>query len=168
MKKTLIVSIFIVFFIALTVMSPVLAVKPNGPAADNGLNKGKSDVRHLELYEKNPMTWEPVIDGAWGKMNFDMDSFVFNGHSLEAGTEYSLIYYPDPWPGNGLQILGTGVTNEDGNVHIKDSFDFTEIPINDDENKGAKIWLVLSDDVAGDHMSGWNPSEYLFEYNILD
>lgn len=33
-----------------------------------------------------------------------------------------------------------------------------------DGTEGAKIWLVLSDDVTcGTGMAAWNPTEYLFE-----
>lgn len=140
------------------------------PAADNGLNKGKSTVKHLYLFEKNPSDWTIVEDGAWGKMTFKPDNFVFNGHGLEAGSEYTLIYYPDPWPGNGLMCLGSDVASADGQVHIAEDFDFTAIPVEGDENDGAKIWLVLSNDVDcedGTSMTGWNPTEYLFEYALV-
>ena len=33
--------------------------------------------------------------------------------------------------------------------------------------RGAKIWLVLNDDIVGGSMSGWNPTEYLFEYDLI-
>jgi hypothetical protein len=135
-----------------------------GPA--QGINdKGKTE--HLYLFEKDPATWEIVPDGAWGKMSFQADSFVFNGHGLEAGFIYSLVYYPDPWPGTGLMVLGTGTADEFGDVHIAGDFDFTAIPIAGDENAGAKIWLVLSSDVGDGQMAGWNPTEYLFEYQLI-
>ena len=79
---------------ALMLASVAVAVKPNGPSAYNGLNKGKSSVKHLYLYEKDS-SWNVVPGGAWGKMRFDDDSFVFNGHGLASGTDYTLIYYPD-------------------------------------------------------------------------
>lgn len=45
------------------------------------------------------------------------------------------------------------------------------MPTMDDENygSGAKIWLVLSDDVdcTAANMIGWNPIEYLFEYDLI-
>jgi hypothetical protein len=32
----------------------------------------------------------------------------------------------------------------------------------------GKIWLVLSSDVSGDdEMTGWNPTSYLFESNLV-
>ena len=38
-----------------------------------------------------------------------------------------------------------------------------------DINEGAKIWLVLSDDVdcGTKIMTGWNPTEYLFEGELI-
>jgi len=152
-------------------MMPVLAAQPN-PSADNGLMmNGQSEVRHLELYQKDPSTLEIVASGARGKMTFDLDSFIFNGKGLEAGVEYSLIYYPDPWPGTNLVVLGEGTANSGGNVNIKGDFDFTSIPNEDDENDGAKIWLVLSEDVdieAPTKMIGWHPDQYLFEYDVIN
>jgi hypothetical protein len=98
--------------------------------------------------------------------------FVFNGHSLAIGQDYTLIYYPDPWPGKGLICLGSGTVNEDGNVHIKGSVDTGDLPIDADENDGAKIWLVLSSDVdCGElelyEMVAWTLTAYLFEYDLI-
>jgi len=141
---------------------------PNGPA-------GRSPIAHLYLYEKDPETWEIVEDGAWGKMKYNQYgpnfNFVFNGHRLEPGYDYTLIYYPDPWPGEGLVCIGEGTADIDGNVHIQGSVDTGDMPSMDDENfeAGAKIWLVLSDDVdcIAANMIGWNPIEYLFEYDLI-
>jgi hypothetical protein len=138
-------------------------------------NKGKS--KHLYLFEKDPETWNIVEKGAFGKLRYFEDGkFVFNGHGLEEN-DYSLIYYPDPWPGSDLKIIGSAITNKGRNVHIMGIFDFTRenIPILNDDNydEGAKIWLVLSDDINKDvpenkYMDGWNPNEYLFEYKLIN
>ena len=139
---------------------------PNGPA-------GKSNTAHLYLYEKDEATWEIVEDGAWGKMRYHLSGptfdFVFNGHGLEIGLEYTLMYYPDPWPGSGLICLGVGTVNDEGDVHIMGNVDTGDLPIEGDENAGAKIWLVLSDDVdcTNQEMVGWTPGEYLFEYALI-
>ena len=46
-----------------------------------------------------------------------------------------------------------------------------DFPHPDDANylDGAKVWLVLSDDYDGAtcQMNGWNPTEYLFEYDLI-
>lgn len=142
---------------------------PSGPA-------GKSHMGHLYLHEKDPTNWEIIEDGAWGKMTYQTSgmyfSFVFNGHKLDPGLEYTLIYYPDPWPGPGLICFGTGTVNEEGDVHIKAAVETCgDLPMKDDENyqKGAKIWLVLSSDVDCDNqqMIGWNPTAYLFEHVLI-
>jgi len=143
-------------------------------AAENGLNKGNGQAKHLYLYQKLSTDWSIVKDGAWGKMNLKQYRLVFNAHGLTPGEEYSLIYYPDPWPGTGLVELGCAIVNEDGNIHIKYNFDFSTIPFeSDDNNPEAKIWLVLKSDIeidadpAQSKMIGWNPDSYLFEYQMI-
>jgi hypothetical protein len=141
---------------------------PNGPS-------GRSHISHLYFNEKDPDTWEIVEDGAWAKMKYSHEaadfSFVFNGHGLEIGLDYTLIYYPDPWPGSGLICLGDGIACIEGNVHIQNTVDTGDLPAMTDENypDGAKIWLVLTSDVdcMMQEMIGWNPGEYLFEYALI-
>ena len=43
------------------------------------------------------------------------------------------------------------------------------MPAEYDINEGAKIWLILSSDVDCENskMIGWNPTEYLFEHNLI-
>ncbi|MCJ7789789.1 MAG: hypothetical protein MUP69_06335 [Candidatus Atribacteria bacterium] len=169
MKKYLVLVLIVLLIGALSV--GVLAA----PA-------GKSNVAHLYLYEKDAVTWD-IVEGAWGKMKYNISGtefdFVFNGHGLEPGLEYTLIYYPDPWPGIGLICLGSGTVNAEGDIHIAESVD-TEgnLPIEndlnadettttlDDGSTGAKIWLVLTADVT-DEMIAWNPTEYLFEDELI-
>lgn len=153
---------------------PVIALGPSGPA-------GRPKIMgHLYLVEKNPAdpNWPVVAGGAWGKMTYRLRAprfrFVFNGHGLVAGEDYTLIYYPDkegnPWPREDIICLGSDRADEDGNVHIKEVVDTGDLPNSEtDINEGAKIWLVLSDDVDCDDetMFGWNPTEYLFEYDLI-
>jgi len=183
MKKLLMLAIVVAVVGSLLGGSVVMAKGKHGPA-------GKSNVAFLYLYEKDPSTWEIVDGGAWGKLKYNLSGstfdFVFNGHELEAGGDYTLIYYPDPWPGDGLICLGSGTANDDGDVHIMGSVDTGDLPIPADKNNidnedryewinedynGAKIWLVLSDDVDCDNdtnkMMGWNPTKYLFEYDLI-
>jgi len=58
------------------------------------------------LYEKDPATWGIVRGRAWGKMIYStagpMSDSEFTGRKLNAGGNYTLIYYPEPWPGTGL------------------------------------------------------------------
>ena len=138
-------------------------------------DKGDSNVGQLFLFEKDPETWEIIKHGAWGKMKYNISGpefvFQFNGHGLEPGWSYTLIYYPDPWPGYGLIYLGEAIAGKNGNIKIKNSLITGNIPVEDDDNypDGAKIWLVLSQDIdlRMQCMVGWNPTEYLFENNII-
>ena len=159
---------------------PVLAIKPAGPSAKNGLEKGTND--HLYLYEKDPLDeeWPIVEDPTWAKININTKhgKFVCNAHGLTPEENYALICYQDPWPGDASLILGTGVSDENGNVHIKDAIDYLTLPsfthiINEGELDeytvvGSKIWLVLADDFDQDHMNAWNPTEYLFEFDLIN
>ena len=176
---------------ALVIVPLASAKSPKGPSSP----AGKSNVGQLYLYQKieppqpyPPNTpWAIDKDGAWGKMKYQLSGplfeYVFNGHKLAPGEQYTLIYYADPWPGTGLICLGTGTANQGGNVHIAASANIeTDLPILADLNnpknpgndtcvlqstciEGAKIWLVLSSDVdcTGRTMIGWDPEEYLFE-----
>lgn len=147
----------------------------NRHRGDKSLRAGKSNIGHLYLYEKDPQTWDLVENGAWGKMMYRLSApefqAVFNGHWLEPDTSYTLMYYPDPWPGDGLICLGEGMTDEFGDVHIRALVNTCDLPASFDDNyaDGAKIWLVLSDDVDCENMNmvGWNPTEYLFEYELI-
>jgi hypothetical protein len=173
MKKYIILILIVLVMGALFI--GVLAAKPgnvpHGPA-------GGSNIAHAYLYEKDA-EWNIVEGGAWGKMKYNQTGetfdFVFNGHGLDADVEYTLIYYPDydgnPWPRTGVICLGEGTADFDGNVHIEESIDIhTNLPTEEDVNEGAKIWLVLSSavDCESGTMSGWSPSEYLFEYDLID
>jgi hypothetical protein len=169
LKKVLIAIVF-----ALAVGVLAVPVRSDGPSGESG----KSNIGHLYLYEKDPTTWENIEGGAWGKMKYILSGeafvFVFNGHGLEPGTEYTLIYYPDPWPGSGLICFGSDTADESGNVHIKGATETGKLPPDElvDENcaDGAKIWLVLSNDVGCDDehkMTAWNPTEYLFEAAMI-
>ncbi len=165
----------------------------------------------LYLFEKTPLAntepvgpWPIVPNGAWGRMSYNLwgptFDFVFHGRRLVPNEHYTLIYYPDRWPGEGLICLGFGIANKGGNLLIKGREDIgTSLPAKYDANwtpcgegapvdcpsgaVGAKIWLVLSDDVdcigteipdsqppqlSPLQMVGWRPTEYLFEYNLIN
>ena len=169
MKKLLMIAI-VVAVLASLIATPVLAKGKDGQS-------GKSNVGHLYLYEKDS-NWDIVPDGAWGKMKYNLSGptfdFVFNGHGLEAGSDYTLIYYPDkegnPWPRTGIRCLASGTANEYGDIHLANSVELnSDLPMADDINTSAKIWLVESSAVncSTNTMSGWNPTEYLFENDLI-
>ncbi len=156
----------------LVLVVPVLAKNvPNGQA-------GKSNTAHLYLYEKVPSgNWPIVEGGAWGKMTYNQSGptfdYVFNGHRLQPSIEYSLIYYADPWPGNHPgALIANGMSSEDGNIHLAGSTDLEiSIPTEPDANVlGGKIWLVPSSDYNSvtQSMINWNPTKYLFEYDLIN
>ena len=161
--------VLIIMLVISTQSASILAKNiPNG-------RSGKSNIAHLYLFEKDPVSWQIIENGSWGKMKYEISGeefdYVFNGHNLSINASYSLIYYPDPWPGKGLICLGSGLVNEDGNIHISEEINTGTLPFNTDNNSewGAKIWLVLSEDVDCQEaqMIGWSPNLYLFEYDAI-
>lgn len=185
MKKYLVLVLAVLMIGALA--TGALAGK-HGPA-------GKSNVEHLYLYEKwahAGWDWEILDGGAWGKMTFRTAGpefwFVFNGHGLEPNTDYSLIYYADPWPGdNPGALIASGTSNRGGNLHLAGSIDLgIDLPDSADANYpgGAKIWLIPSAyyDSTGCAVTGWPgpynadpgvpswqaaPAGWLFEHNLI-
>ena len=138
----------------------------------------------IYLYEKDSTTWDIVGSGAWGFLDYRPEGtefkFLFVGKKLDPDVQYTLIYYPDAWPGNGLICLGSGTADELGKVKIVGKgdplnpyytppVDTGDLPADYDANAGANIWLVLSSDVdcLGQQMAGWNPGEYLFESTLI-
>ncbi|MFC1905459.1 hypothetical protein ACFLXL_01480 [Chloroflexota bacterium] len=180
MKKLLLLGVVIAVLCAMVAV-PVFAAKPN-PAGENPNN--------LYLYEKDSTDWSIVSGGAWGKYNYKLSgsgaetavSGPFNGHGLVVGEEYSLIYYPEvadnPWTlPPVVQVIGSGVANDDGDVHIAGSAIIGEPDVQPTvgdyiDQTGDKIWLVLSSDLSTvdetTTMIGWNPGSYLFEQKLIN
>ena len=162
--------------IAVLAAAMMVAVVAGTAMAGASAPSGKSNTGHLDLFQKDPVTWQVVADGAWGKMEYRLSgsvfNAVFNGHKLVPGASYTLMYYPDPWPGKGLICLGSGVANKGGNVNINAVTPMaTDLPAAYDANTtGAKIWLVQSADVdcTAPVMIGWNPTQYLFEGDLIN
>lgn len=192
--KTLRLKLFsILILLIVSMIAPTVMAKPDSDkglhkgkdkekhlqSAYNGLNKGNG-AQHLYLYEKDPETWEIEEDGAWGKITYipKKNKFIFNGHGLgEGGEMYDLINYapgvdwtsdpyPNPWPGEESTEIASGIVNEEGNIHLKGSWSGTNVE--GTYGIDGKVWLVLSDDFVLDTgMVGWNPTEYLFEYDLI-
>lgn len=133
--------------------------------------------QHINLYQKDSSDWSIIENDVWGRLNYSPQDeeagFVFNGHGLEVGTEYTLLSYKEPWRGCGSVILGEATANEEGNVHIMGEMKYV---INDypygfggdyEGVSGAKIWLVPSADFNGTCFTGWHPNEYLFEDELI-
>jgi len=169
----------VILALALTLVSLLAVPALAAPA-------GKSNVGHVVLCEKDPGDWSIVADGASGQFNYKLIgegedtrvSGVFNGHGLEAGVDYSLIYYPEPvdnpWTEfPAVEVIGNATANEEGDVHIKGAATLGESdkqPLGGDYDyqMGDKIWLVLSADLTDGAMTAWNPTEYLFETELIN
>ena len=127
------VAFAVVFSSALAVAKPGQQPPPNGEVRTG----------NLYLFQKTAADegpWPIVQGGSWGNLRYNLwgedFNFIFKGRNLARGTGYTLIYYPDPWPGNGLICLGSGVANGGGNLSISD-FDFdigTSLPADYDAN----------------------------------
>ncbi|MFC2069206.1 DUF4382 domain-containing protein [Chloroflexota bacterium] len=164
--------------------------------------EGEENEGELHLYEKDPDgvddisdnedDWSIVEEGASGKLEYNLSGetfdFEFEGEGLEPDTSYTLIYYADPWPGNGDPAetgawIMSGTSDGNGELELQESVDLNtdlpnpsddnyDIPVNGQNPPGAKIWLVLSADynnniVETGPMTEWNPEEYLFEGNTV-
>lgn len=173
LNRKILLSLAVVLLLSVPLMTSVsvLALNYDHPTkAPNG-PKGNSNVAHLYLVEKDPNDWTIVVDGACGKMKYNLEGsefeYVFNGHNLKPDTKYTLIYYGDDthndeWP--YATCIDSGTSDLDGDLHLKGSFDFKY------DLEDAKIWLVLSEDVddGSGQMIDWDPEEYLFEYDVID
>jgi len=110
--------------------------------------------------------WTPVIDGTYAVLTYDPKASTFN-YTLEAfgltpSASYDLIYYQDPWPGTSSMLIGTYVADVNGAINVTGQSVNLNMDLAD-----AKIWLVLSADFTGSQMTGWNPSDYLFEMRLI-
>jgi hypothetical protein len=165
MKKWLVPVTVLVLLSLLKV--GVYADKP--PIGERGLKgqAGNSNVAFVELWEKDPATWYLVEDGAWGKLKYNPEGraldYLFNAHRLVPDQTYTLTYYPEPqdtWPWLVVET-DAGTANEEGDIHLQGSYDFGE------DLSDAKIWLVLAEDIVDGQLSGYNPTEYLYEYDVI-
>ena len=163
--------LLLTMLMATTLIAPVLAKAPTGPA-------GKSDIIQLLLVEKDytDPDWPVIKGGAFGKMTYNnlTGDYVFNGHRLDAETDYTLINFArigSEWPAT-IHVLGTGTANRGGNVHIEGNFAYADLEYDTTSGTGSevgyKIWLVLSSDInAEGKLLGWTPAEYLFETDVI-
>jgi len=86
--------------------------------------------------------------------------------------QYTLIYFPDPMPGDNLLCLGSGFSNEQGKLLFAHNIEInTHMPADYDANfpNGARLRLVLSSDVdcKSRKFVDWRPSEYLFDTRLI-
>jgi hypothetical protein len=173
MKRLFLVAMMCIALVSL-LAAPAVMAAPSGKAipASNVLS-------NVYLYPKeyaDAPEWTTLYEAnAWGKYNYKLvDTTIsgpFNGHGLAPNTDYTLISYNDPWA-TPFVIIGSGVSDELGDVHIKGTADlgFDEpSPVYDwsGDGDGYKIWLVLTEDITGFQFNAWNPGAYLFENNRI-
>lgn len=140
--------------------------QPGGPDGQAGM----SSIAHLDFVQEDPDTGEPVEDGSDGRIMYrwtaPLFDYVFNGHGLEAGSEHTLTYQPQPVPSSGVICLGTGTVNDEGDLHLQNAFELdTDLPADYDANPDEAILaLVETADVDCDagEMTDWLPENYLF------
>jgi predicted ribosomally synthesized peptide with SipW-like signal peptide len=139
----------------------------------------------VELVKKDPLTWEVI--GTTGTLTFNTAGttfdYTFEADGLASSTDYSLIYYADPWPGDGTDhstgaLIAKFTSDAAGEIaSTSGSIDLgTDLPNSKDKNfgVGAKIWLVPSTDYSTTtvgsqgYMTAWNPSNYLFEMHLIN
>ena len=157
----------ILLLTTLMAVTPILA----GPA-------GKSSIIQLDLVTKDPSDWSTVKGGAFGKLTWNTmtGDYVFTGHRLEAGDEYTLINFARDlleWPAT-IYVMGAGTANKGGNLKIKANYDYTTLMADTTPTLGgdAKVWLVKTDAIIGNEidgfkLSGWTPAEILFEAELI-
>jgi len=133
---------------------------------------------------------------AVGTLNYNTSgtNFVYTFSATGLGvvvTNYSLIYFADPYPGTAsCRLLGVGTLSTGGTLSISGSPDLgMDLPSAPDANMiveynvppnltsakphGAKVWLVPSSDFsttvvgAAGTMTAWNPTEILFETDLV-
>lgn len=134
----------------------------------------------LILENKNPGDWSVIHDWTFGNLRYNAEGETFqyriSARGLKPRTDYSLIYYADPWPGDNLgAVLGTFKTNWFGWLYRTGESDLSmSLPVETDENypDGAKIWLLPTSHLTeGDlpemPLDTWNPEDILFETKLI-
>lgn len=155
-------------------------------------------VRYLStvvLKSKYQQNWTEMNDGREAEVTFEIVANNFNydmkTKGLVANTDYSLIYYADPWSGNHPGKLvgtfktdGTGVYSATG-LHTSLGMNMPNIAdanYNPTPNfcngnngyddydlcgSGAKFWIVPNTDYTEPSVTAWNPDNYLFETDLI-
>jgi hypothetical protein len=133
----------------------------------------QEEVLELDLVEKNPTTWDPVIDGAYGVVKFvnvnGLQKVRVSAWDLEPKTKYQLIEYLEPtgyWATTHTAICVGNAYRTSNKGYFKSGSTNIE---NIDNGVDQKFWVVPAAGVDCDaqKLIGWNPSEYLFETALV-
>ncbi|OGM76419.1 hypothetical protein A2210_00220 [Candidatus Woesebacteria bacterium RIFOXYA1_FULL_40_18] len=113
----------------------------------------------------------PVADGYWtiaddigGVLTYTVRDLKFHGSFTGKvtlpNTKYYLVAFNDPWSSADPK-LAEGDSNNAGNLTF--SFD-----VSVDTMTNQKLWLVPAADYSGGGVSGWPPTNFLFERGLMD
>lgn len=157
---------------------------------------GTVSAATVNLVEKDPSDWSVVSGGNSGTLVYTMPAttmdytFTLNT-ALDANTEYCLVFYTrssdsvswlnsanEVWGNQGSKVINCATTGSDGYfTPMSGSFNFdnygTGLDYIDDGDDydgsvlGAKVWLVPSSDLTVDTVTGWHPSNFLFEEDLV-
>jgi hypothetical protein len=98
-------------------------------------------------------------------------NIILSYRGLKARTSYSVIYYAEPWAGNGGWEIFQFKTSASSSGRISKTItSWQSIPCVTDANYdvGGKIWIVPSSDYSGGQMTSWNPANYLFDTGLVN
>ena len=129
------------------------------------------------LREKDPNTWLVVPGGNWGLFTVTnlnrMTFFSFRGVQVVPNADYCLISFKESYPGIGSVRIANGTSSSTGTLFIRGilpTLVWNTYTTGDYAGQtGAKIWLVLKNDV--DYATGefvlWHPGLYLFQTKLI-
>jgi hypothetical protein len=116
--------------------------------AGGGCKPSTTLTEAVQLHLKDPETGRPLERGPSATLRFGPSGvqfrFVLQARQLERAESYTLLYLPDPWPGQGLIRLAQGTSDGGGNLQLDGSVDTGSLPAETDANRaaGASLWLV--------------------------
>lgn len=146
------------------------------------------------ILENKDSSWDVIVDSRQAELIFDVVNTEFNYElevmGMDAETEYALIYYADKpdryvsWGGdNPGKLIDTFITDVNGDYSGSNSIELDmNLPTEPDANineydycvsdgyahcYGAKIWIVPVSDYSEPALTAWNPSDYLFETDMI-
>lgn len=164
----------VIFVFLLIVISQITATVSYARDKPIYKNSGRYDV--LLLTDKKAHHKYRERRHSFGIVKYERETPTFNfrlhAHGLKSRQEYTLIYFPDPHPGDNLLCLGHGVSGKRGNLRFANRIDInSNLPAIYDENypEGARLRLVPSSDVDCNARKfiEWRPYAYLYETRLI-